>query len=103
MGPYEVFDGNPILTQRDLPDGRSNPVTCAGHADMVQTPGGDWVSVFLACQPYSENYFNTGRQTFFLPVDWSGEWPVILEKGGDWFFWPYRMRPQKVKDKPKEQ
>ena len=25
------------------------------------------------------------------------------EKGGDWFFWPYRMRPQKVKDKPKEQ
>jgi xylan 1,4-beta-xylosidase len=39
------------------------------------------VAVFLACQPYSDNHYNTGRQTFFHPVDWSGEWPVILEKG----------------------
>ena len=80
-GPYEVFNGNPILTQHDLPADRQNPVTCSGHADLVQTPHGDWVSVFLACQPYSDNFYNTGRQTFFLPVDWSAEWPVILSKG----------------------
>ncbi|HZL09158.1 MAG TPA: glycoside hydrolase family 43 protein [Prolixibacteraceae bacterium] len=80
-GPYESFSGNPILTQRDLPADRPNPITCSGHADMVQTQNGDWVAVFLACQPYSENYFNTGRQTFFNKVDWSGEWPIILEKG----------------------
>ena len=80
-GPYEVFAGNPILTQRDLPVDRPNPVTCAGHADMVQTPAGEWVAVFLACQPYTENYYNTGRQTFFHPVDWNRDWPVILEKG----------------------
>ncbi|MCX6269616.1 MAG: glycoside hydrolase family 43 protein [Bacteroidetes bacterium] len=80
-GPYEVFAGNPILTQRDLPADRVNPITCSGHADLVQTPQGDWIAVFLACQPYSENFYNTGRQTFFLPVDWSGEWPVILAKG----------------------
>ena len=80
-GPYEVFSGNPILTQRDLPADRANPITCSGHADLVQTAGGDWMAVFLACQPYSGNFYNTGRQTFFLPVDWSGEWPVILEKG----------------------
>lgn len=80
-GPYEGYSGNPILTQRDLPADRISPVTCAGHADMVQTSDGDWVSVFLACQPYSGEYFNTGRQTFFNLVDWSGEWPVILEKG----------------------
>jgi len=80
-GPYEVFAGNPILTQSNLPADRENQVTCSGHADLVQTPQGEWFAVFLACQPYAENFYNTGRQTFFLPVDWSGEWPVILSKG----------------------
>ncbi len=80
-GPYEVFAGNPILTQRDLNADRPNPITCAGHADLVQTQNDDWVAVFLACQPYSGDFYNTGRQTFFLPVDWSGTWPVILPRG----------------------
>ncbi len=80
-GPYEVYAGNPILTQRDLPADRSNSVTSAGHADLVETQNGEWVSVFLACQPYADNHYNTGRETFFHPVDWSGDWPVILEKG----------------------
>jgi len=80
-GPYEVFKGNPILTQFGLPDDRPSPITCTGHADLVQTKNGEWVGVFLGCQPYKENYFNTGRQTFFNTVDWSGDWPVILEKG----------------------
>ena len=48
---------------------------------MVQTSAGDWVAIFLACQPYSGDYYNTGRQTFFHPVDWSGDWPIILKKG----------------------
>jgi alpha-N-arabinofuranosidase len=81
FGPYESFSGNPILTQRDLPANRPSPITCSGHADLVQTSKGDWVAVFLACQPYAGNFYNTGRQTFMLPVDWSGDWPVILPKG----------------------
>lgn len=81
FGPYEGFAGNPILTQRDLQAERPNPVTSAGHADLVQTPKGDWVAVFLACQPYEKNYYNNGRQTFMLPVDWSGEWPIIMAQG----------------------
>ncbi len=80
-GPYEVYTGNPILTQRDLAVDRLNPIICSGHADLVQTIHGDWMAVFLACQPYIGNYYNTGRQTFFLPVDWSSEWPVILSRG----------------------
>jgi xylan 1,4-beta-xylosidase len=80
-GPYEPAAINPILTQFDLPSNRVNPFTCAGHADMVQTPNGEWVSIFLACQPYSGDYFNTGRQTFFNTVDWSDEWPIILKHG----------------------
>lgn len=81
FGPYESFSGNPILTQRDLPYNRPNPITCSGHSDFVQTTEGKWICVFLACQPYEANFFNTGRQTFLLPVNWNGQWPVILERG----------------------
>jgi alpha-N-arabinofuranosidase len=69
---------NPILTQRDLPATRNFPVTSAGHADFVTTPDGRWWASFLAVRPYTGDLYNTGRETFLLPVDWSGEWPRIL-------------------------
>ena len=73
---------NPILTQKDMPSDRSAKVSCTGHADMVQTPAEQWYAVFLGCEPYEgEEYFNTGRETFLLPVDWSSGQPVILEDG----------------------
>jgi len=37
--------------------------------------------VFLASQPYRDYLFNTGRETFLLPVTWKDGWPVILEHG----------------------
>jgi xylan 1,4-beta-xylosidase len=78
-GPYVPWDQNPILTQMDLPADRPAPVTCTGHADLVQTQNGDWYAVFLGCQPYLTNFFNTGRETFMLPVTWTTDgWPVIL-------------------------
>ncbi|MDR3340218.1 MAG: family 43 glycosylhydrolase [Candidatus Symbiothrix sp.] len=80
-GPYIPWENNPILTQRDLPADRANPITCAGHADLVQTPEGDWWAVFLACRPYEGNVFNTGRETFLLPVKWVDGFPVILDEG----------------------
>lgn len=80
-GPYEPFAGNPILTQRDLPRGRVNPITSAGHADLVQIPSGDWWATFLAVRPYEGDFYNTGRETFLMPVDWSGEWPRITAPG----------------------
>jgi alpha-N-arabinofuranosidase len=79
-GPYIPWDKNPILTQRHLDPKREYPITCTGHADFVQTERGDWWAVFLGCRPYrpyDQNYYNTGRETFLAPVDWSGEWPVI--------------------------
>ncbi len=79
-GPYLPFSGNPILTQRDLPQ-RKNPITCTGHADFVETPQGKWWSVFLGCQPYADDFYNTGRETFLLPVDWQNGWPIILGPG----------------------
>jgi alpha-N-arabinofuranosidase len=46
-GPYVPANNNPILTQRDLPSNRKDMVACAGHADIVQTPEGDWWAVLL--------------------------------------------------------
>jgi xylan 1,4-beta-xylosidase len=80
-GPYTPFDGNPILTQRDLPRDRALPITSAGHADLVQTPAGDWWATFLAVRPYGDDVYNTGREVFLMPVDWSGEWPRITAPG----------------------
>ena len=76
-GPYEPGPVNPILTQRHLDPSRPNPVTTAGHADMVQLDNGDWWAVFLACRPYEGNYFNIGRETFLTPVEWQDGWPII--------------------------
>ena len=72
-----------ILTQRDLPSDRPNPLSAAGHADIVELPGGGFAAIFLATRPYDydKDLYNIGRETFLLPVDWSGEWPIILRHG----------------------
>lgn len=80
MGPFVPWKGNPILTQRHLPADRPNPVTCTGHADLVQTPQGEWWAVFLACRPIGGDFENLGRETFMLPVRWSEDgFPVITQ------------------------
>ncbi|HUG10277.1 MAG TPA: glycoside hydrolase family 43 protein [Opitutaceae bacterium] len=81
-GPYVPFAAHPTLTQRDLDPARAHPVTCTGHADFEIGPDGNWWSVFLGCTPYSGGHYNTGRQTFLLPVTWSDDdWPQILPPG----------------------
>lgn len=74
-GPYEPFDRNPILTQRDI----QGPITSTGHASFVKTQGGDWWSMFLGVRPYDGRNFNTGRETFLMPVTWKDGWPRITE------------------------
>ncbi len=76
-GPYIPAPSNPILTQRYFPKDRSNKVDWAGHADLVKGPGEKYYGVFLAVRPNEKNRVNTGRETFILPVDWSGEFPVF--------------------------
>jgi alpha-N-arabinofuranosidase len=80
-GPFEPGPNNPILTQRDLPKDRANPVTNAGHADLVEMKDGSWWAVFLASRPYTGSRYNTGRETFLLPVSWKDGWPMLLEQG----------------------
>ncbi len=82
LGPYEPWSGNPILTQRGLPADRPHPITSAGHAQLVETAKGEWWASFLATQPYAGDFYNTGRETFLLPVKWTDDgWPVILPSG----------------------
>ncbi|MGH8061833.1 MAG: glycoside hydrolase family 43 protein [Pseudoxanthomonas sp.] len=80
-GPYTPYVHNPILTQRDQPADRAHPITNAGHADLVEGLDGRWWATFLASRNYGQTHYNTGRETFLLPVQWKDGWPVILEPG----------------------
>src|SRR5690606_6673140 len=77
-GPFTPAPGNPILTQRYFPKDRSNKVDWAGHADLVLGPDNKYYGVFLAIRPNEKDRVNIGRETFILPVDWSGEFPVFV-------------------------
>lgn len=76
-GPFIPAPSNPILTQRHFPLDRKNKVDWAGHADLVQGPDGKYYGVFLAIRPNNKDRVNIGRETFILPVDWSGVFPVF--------------------------
>lgn len=76
-GPYKPAPSNPILTQRHFSKDRTNKVDWAGHADLVSGPGDKYYGVFLGVRPNEKDRVNTGRETFILPVDWSGEFPVF--------------------------
>ena len=77
MGPYVPAPNNPILSQRYLNSNRANKVDWAGHADLVEGTDGKHYGVFLAIRPNEKGLVNTGRETFILPVDWTGVYPVF--------------------------
>ena len=97
LGPYTPYEGNPILTQRDLPADRPDPVTSVGHADYVTDADGNWWATFLGVRPYQDDDYNTGRETFLLPVRWKDGWPVFLEAGETV---PYRMKRPALPEQP---
>ena len=80
LGPYVPAPApvNPILTQRHLDATRPYPVTSSGHADFLQTQNGEWWGIFLATRPYEGDYYNTGRETFLLPLEWKDGWPSFV-------------------------
>lgn len=81
-GEWVPWEDNPILTQRDLPEDRENPIVAAGHADFLELANGDWWATFLAVRPYQGGFYNTGREIYMLPIEWTEDgWPIILEDG----------------------
>jgi alpha-N-arabinofuranosidase len=79
-GPYEPDPRNPILTHRHL--GLDYPIVGTGHADLVDTPAGEWWLVCLAMRPYGGYFYNLGRETFLVPVRWEEGWPVVSPGAG---------------------
>ncbi|MBB4659694.1 glycoside hydrolase family 43 protein [Parvularcula dongshanensis] len=78
-GPYEPYEGNPILTARHLDPDREMPIAYVGHAAYVQDDEGEWWATFLGVRPYEDEFFNTGRETFLMPVRWEDGWPIMTE------------------------
>lgn len=78
-GPFVSCPHNPILTHRS----QSKTIHATGHADLVQTPDGDWWAVFLGIRPHGyPNKHHLGRETFLAPVTWTEEgWPIIGDNG----------------------
>lgn len=77
-GPFKPCKINPILTQRGLDPKRPDPVTCTGHADLIEDKDGKWWAVYLGVRPYCpEGHDIMGRETFIHPVSWQGGQPVI--------------------------
>lgn len=98
-GPYVPYEKNPILTQRDLPADRKDPITSAGHAQFVEGPDGKTYAIFLAVRPYRDNFYNTGRETFIAPVEWKDGWPVVDPNNKEiQYFYPVSYKETKQKD-----
>jgi alpha-N-arabinofuranosidase len=78
-GPFEPCARNPLLTHRSF----RSPIQAVGHADLVETPDGQWFAVFLGARPngYPPCY-HLGRETFLSPVTWDDDgFPVIGHNG----------------------
>jgi len=97
MGDFKPWEKNPILTQRHLEPNRKNPITCAGHADLIQTKEGNWWSVFLACRPIENKFENLGRETFLMPVRWSEDGFPYMTQGEETV--PMILKRKEVKKK----
>ncbi len=66
-----------------MKNNRPNPITCAGHADLIQTKENEWWAVFLACRPINNQFENLGRETFIMPVKWSEDGFPYMTQGED--------------------
>lgn len=81
-GPYLAQQNNPVLTNRNL--GHNAAIQCVGHADLVDTPDGNWFAVCLGKRmlfaPEQKNVgYAFSRETFLVPV---------TIEGGEFFFNP---------------
>jgi beta-xylosidase len=74
-GPFEGYEKNPLITGQ--PD---SPITCVGHADLVQDTTGNWWALMLARRELGErgDSYPLGRETYMVPVNWpEGEFPIF--------------------------
>lgn len=75
-GPYNLSPHHPFISSRNTED---YYLQKSGHADLVQTKGGDWLAVFLTARPVTpRGLCILGRETSIETVDWpENEWPLL--------------------------
>ncbi|KPI18435.1 Xylan 1,4-beta-xylosidase [Actinobacteria bacterium OK074] len=80
-GPYDV-DDRPLLTTRDDP---TLPLQKAGHAELAETPDGEWFLSHLTARPLHTPdgpRCTLGRETAIQAVTWDAEgWPRLRHGG----------------------
>lgn len=83
-GWYEGNPANPVMTHRQF--GFNYPIANVGHADLVDTPEGNWYAVLLASRTIGGVHKNLGRESYICPVIWERGWPVFSPGSGkiDW-------------------
>lgn len=79
FGPYEKYQDNPILKNKDV---MFDDVSCTGHADLfTDTEGNTWL-VCLGVRKNGNRFMHhLGRETFLAPVEWHDDWPVVNGDG----------------------
>ncbi len=78
-GPYEPCPHNPILSHVDI---FGSPISCTGHADLVDDTNGRLWMVALGVRTLPGTFLhNLGRETFLVPVRWENGWPVVGRHG----------------------
>tara|TARA_R110002003_G_scaffold140_13_gene12828 strand:- start:7378 stop:9108 length:1731 start_codon:yes stop_codon:yes gene_type:complete len=85
-GPYEAYEGNPILTNR----GTQRYFQTVGHGDLFQDEAGNWWGMCLATRSGPEfEVYPMGREAVLFPRHWEeGEWPVLQTVEGKMSGWP---------------
>lgn len=79
-GPFETAPDNPILTsnQEDM-----EALQKCGHADIVDTPEGEWYMVHLCSRPLNgQKWCTLGRETAVQKMVWDSEGWLHLKSGG---------------------
>lgn len=72
-GPFEECPDNPIIHAAS----KDAYFQTIGHADIFQSPQGQWFAVALATRDGRVN-FPMGRETVLIPGKWeTGQWPVF--------------------------
>lgn len=75
QGPYEGYEGNPILTAKNTDEWFQT----VGHADLFQDSSNNWWGVALATRSGPEwEVYPMGREIVLFAVAWEdGKWPVL--------------------------
>jgi xylan 1,4-beta-xylosidase len=75
-GPYELSPHHPFISSREH---KNYYLQKCGHASLVQTKDGKWLTVFLTGRPLTvHGHCILGRETAMETVDWpANEWPIL--------------------------